>query len=251
VPRSHWLRRPTPEFTADSTLNCPNCGQTIHVGTGGESNLEAHRSSKACKATAEQNARNKLKPNKSLHTFFGPRITLNPPTVTPPTPIHAPLIQPSVTKRDKNPPLESSVITCHQNIGSADAVQALQMLHDSIECIPTDYPLADRNHRLASFAGDPQTYVDPELDDWADILSPMFKRSFGWGVDENRENAKEMLQRGEYGLDGFLKFLRYFVNYRGLAVGLFESKVEVLVKELNEKCVRNLALLSQDLQHPP
>jgi hypothetical protein len=47
-----------------------------------------------------------------------------------------------------------------------------------------------------------------------------------------------MLQWGEYGLDGFLKFLRYFVNYRGLAVGLFESKTEVLMKELNEKCVR-------------
>jgi hypothetical protein len=118
------------------------------------------------------------------------------------------------------------------------AVQALQTLYESMQRIPADTPLAGQDHRLANFAGDPQACVDPELDDWADILSPMFKRSFGWGVEENRENVMGMLQRGEYGLDGFLRFLRYFVNHRGLAVAMFESKVEMLVEELNKKCVR-------------
>src|ERR1700678_4487967 len=101
----------TPKFTADSTLSCPNCGQTIHVGTGGENNLEAHRSSKACKMTAAQNTHNKLKPNKSLYTFFRPRLALYPSTVTPPTPVHAPAIntpQLSASKMDKSPALDSS-----------------------------------------------------------------------------------------------------------------------------------------------
>ena len=52
------LRTPgEPIYMADSTLPCPDCGEEIHVGTGGSKNLETHcASSKVCKAQHEQKA---------------------------------------------------------------------------------------------------------------------------------------------------------------------------------------------------
>jgi hypothetical protein len=160
---------------------------------------------------AEQIAQIKRKPDKSLLTFFGPKLELNPSTVSAPMPVTVPAIrftQPLTSKRDEDSPPESSATatssqqsTSHTT-GIVDAednhppatVKALQTLHKAIQRIPANIPLADRKHRLANFAGDPQACVDAELDDWADILSPMFKQSFGWGVEEHRTNAKDMLE---------------------------------------------------------
>ena len=43
-----------------------------------------------------------------------------------------------------------------------------------------------------------------------------------------------MLKRGEYGLDGFIKFMMYFIVNRGLQGVMFEMKVEALIRELDD-----------------
>lgn len=43
----------------------------------------------------------------------------------------------------------------------------------------------------------------------------------------------EMLNRGEQGLDGFIQFMQFFIDERGLEGALFETKVEALCKELD------------------
>jgi hypothetical protein len=60
----------------------------------------------------------------------------------------------------------------------------------------------------------------------------MMKTAFGWGETEMAVAIPEMLNRGEHGLDGFVKFMSYFVFKRGLEGALFETKVDALIKEL-------------------
>jgi hypothetical protein len=43
-----------------------------------------------------------------------------------------------------------------------------------------------------------------------------------------------MLKHREYRLDGFIKFMMYFIVNRGLQGVMFETKVEVLVRELED-----------------
>jgi hypothetical protein len=60
----------------------------------------------------------------------------------------------------------------------------------------------------------------------------MMKGAFGWGEDAMCGAAKEMLCRGQFGLDGFIRFLRFFVMNRGLKGAMVESKVTALLEEM-------------------
>jgi hypothetical protein len=61
----------------------------------------------------------------------------------------------------------------------------------------------------------------------------MLKSAFGWGEIEMAATIPEMLNHGEWGLDGFVKFMRFFVVERGLEGALFETKAEALIKKLD------------------
>jgi hypothetical protein len=63
----------------------------------------------------------------------------------------------------------------------------------------------------------------------------MLKTAFGWGDSEMRENAKEMVNRGELGLDGFIRFFKYFVLQRGLEGALIEPKIDGLLGEIDNQ----------------
>jgi hypothetical protein len=119
------------------------------------------------------------------------------------------------------------------------AMSLLSKLREGIERIPTTNPAATTEHRLYEFGGDPSKCIQPgnwELD-WEDLLNPMMKRAFGWGDEEVNISAREMLHRGQYGLDGFIKFVDYFVTRRGLMGGLIESKTTAILKALESACV--------------
>jgi hypothetical protein len=101
--------------------------------------------------------------------------------------------------------------------------------------IPRDVPCATPEDCLNIFAIDPRTCVaEAEDDDWQTINS-MFKSSFGWGETEMAATVPRMLKRGNYGLDGFIKFLKFFVTERSLQGVMFETKVEALVRELESR----------------
>jgi hypothetical protein len=108
--------------------------------------------------------------------------------------------------------------------------------------IPDNVPLATLAHRLSVFSVDPHSWVvgleqDPEAefeDDWM-ALNSMLKTAFGWGESEMRGNVKEMLNRGEYGLDGFIHFFKYFVLRQGLEGAMIEPKVDGLLCEIDNQ----------------
>ena len=114
-------------------------------------------------------------------------------------------------------------------------VSLLQDLEAAVNRIPSDTPSTTPEHRLSIFAVDPQTCVaEPGEDDWA-ILNQMMKSAFGWGEVEMTAVIPQLLNRGNHGLDGFIRFMMFFVRERGLEGALFETKVEALLKELRNR----------------
>ena len=99
--------------------------------------------------------------------------------------------------------------------------------------MPKDTEPAPLDHPLAAFSGDPAKCILGVVeDDWEVILNPRMKQVFGWG--ENRVRC-DFAQRGEAGLDGFLKFMGYFVDHRGLLRALIETKVMILLDAIAKK----------------
>lgn len=127
------------------------------------------------------------------------------------------------------------------------AMSLLSKLREGVERIPTANPIATEDHRLREFGGDPSNYIqhEHEDEDWEELLNPMMKRAFGWGDHEMDESAKQMLHRGQNGLDGFIGFIEYFVMRRGLMGGLIEPKVMSVLKALDVACVTQSRLIMQ------
>ena len=122
-----------------------------------------------------------------------------------------------------------------QHILDKKAVKLLQDLEAAVEQIPTDVPSATSDHRLNVFAVEPHSCVaEPGEDDWF-ILNQMMKSSFGWGEKEMAAAVPELLNRGRYGLDGFIRFMAFFVQERGLQGALFETKVEAILKGIEDR----------------
>jgi hypothetical protein len=118
-------------------------------------------------------------------------------------------------------------------------VSLLQDLAAAVNRIPSGTPTATPEHRLSVFAVDPHSCVaepgeDSEDDDWA-IVNQMMNSGFGWGETEMAAVIPQLLNRGNYGLDGFIRFMTFFVRERGLQGALFETKVEALLKELENR----------------
>jgi hypothetical protein len=245
-------------------LVCPSCNETVHVGFGGEKNLETHRTSKACKRKSQNKSKGpRLRPNQDLHAFFKPRVPLNPPTVTAPPPIHADEKATDILDEISRGMVPGPSASCdHLEVGAEitetetgngmgtslpslkvgkspcpHGIELLNRLEAATMRIPADIPLATTAHRLSGFSADPRTCVaspDEDEDDWA-ILNAMLKASFGWGEAEMRDSAKTMLNRGEHGLDGFIRFFKFFVLERGLEGVMIETKVDELLHELDSR----------------
>ncbi|KAH9004151.1 hypothetical protein EDB86DRAFT_3208354 [Lactarius hatsudake] len=255
-------------FTFSSTLECPDCRKVVHVGTGGHKNLEAHRTSKACRLACRKHAntsgaqpKKPEKANQVLDSFFKPRVPLNPSTVSAPPPIcpgesytltperHMELLGPAQEPApEPAPAYESPQELASMPQGQWKAAQLpaqhaldkkgvslLRDLEAAVKQIPSDKPSATPEHRLSIFAIDPRTCVaEPGEDDWL-ILNQMMKSSFGWGEEEMAAIVPQLLDRGPHGLDGFIRFMSFFVQERGLQGALFETKVEAILKEIGDR----------------
>ena len=225
-------------------------------GSAGFKNLDTHRASKACRQARAEGTKGAVlkkppKQNQVLDAFFKPRVPLDPSTVSAPLPIcpddasiSAPecsalgqtgrskmgqqLAQPGahhITAEKQT----SSVKICQKG------VSLLQDLEGAVSGISSDTPNATPEHRLSVFAVEPRTCVaEPGEDDWL-ILNQMMKSTFGWGETEMAAAVPQLLNRGEYGLDGFICFMTFFVHERGLEGALFEIKDEALLRGLRDQ----------------
>ncbi|KAH9072200.1 hypothetical protein EDB83DRAFT_2313286 [Lactarius deliciosus] len=109
-----------------------------------------------------------------------------------------------------------------------NAVSLLWDLEEAVKQIPSDTPSMTPEHQLSTFSIDLHACVaEPGEDDWL-ILNQMMKSSFGWGEREMAAIVPHLLNQGPYGLDGFIHFLRFFVQERGLWGALFETKIDAI-----------------------
>jgi hypothetical protein len=115
------------------------------------------------------------------------------------------------------------------------AAQLLRDLEAATKRIPDEVPVATQENPLSIFAVDSHTCVaKPGEDDWP-ILNGMLKTAFGWGEAEMAAAIPDMLNQGALGLDGFIDFMRFFVDDRGLEGVLFETKIDALLIELGKR----------------
>ena len=226
------------QFDYQSTLECPDCKASVHVGTAGHKNLNAHCASKACRARAKANGNRKPpKPNQVLESFFKLRAPLNPPQVAAPAPIHAAEANKRATEIGHLVEMipAPSPAQQGQERGCRRGLQLLQNLKTAMKRIPDDVPSATPEDCLGVFAVEPSTCVaESEEEDWP-IVNTMLKSSFGWGEAEMATAVPQMLKHGEYGLDGFIKFMKYYVVERSLQGVMFETKIEALIRELESR----------------
>lgn len=269
VNQEHDLNEKSGKFHATSLLVCPDCSEAVCVGFGGEKNLAIHRTSKACQRKQKKNKAPERpnQPNHDLRAFFKPCISLNPPTVVSPPLIHTDKrsfgelsdyqeTTLEIHKRHKDARLEETREAPEmgaplqveagetRKIPCQKGIELLNKLEAATTRIPNNVPLATPAHRLSLFSADPRFCVaileqgaEIEVEsDW-DILNSMLKTAFGLGELEMRENVKEMLNRGEHGLDGLIRFFKFFVFQRGLEGAMIEPTIEGLLHEIDFRYV--------------
>ena len=111
--------------------------------------------------------------------------------------------------------------------------QLLDAFREKLEQIPLSIPEAGDDHPLAPFAVDAaRTVCGEPADDWENVLNPMIHQAFRWGEAANRS---AMIQWGRKGLDGFLKFIEFYVQKRGLKDVCIREKVEGIMRAIDDK----------------
>ena len=206
------------DIDSDGCAECPDCGQKIKLGPAGLRNLKIrHMGSDACKAAQVKRDKDRArKKDGSLLTFFNkPKPVLNPPTVKAREILHSTLEGPS------NAALISGVPSIESPL-----LQRLYFIHQNLT---RDVLEATENDVLARFSEDPASFDNPEVGSeelWEEVLNPVMKSILGWG---DELDTASMVWRGEKGMLGVYRFVKYFTVKRGVDESLFEGKLSKLL----------------------
>ena len=107
-----------------------------------------------------------------------------------------------------------------------------------VKSLPESVPIGSRNDKLAAFNIEPALLDNPETDAgdlWEVVINGFLKEHLGWG---EQVNMGELIRRGEQGMDGVLRFAKYFIEKRGVSVDLFEGKLSHLLGSAESLCVK-------------
>ncbi|KAJ7198077.1 hypothetical protein GGX14DRAFT_374467, partial [Mycena pura] len=216
---------------------CPQCGELRSYGTAGILNLvKTHLDTQKCQAAARKRDK-QPRANTSLKNFFFkkavPRFLSS--TVKAPSPIRGDGPSSGLHASSMETMPQSPVPVATRPLASR-TIQLLDQLRKKIELIPSTVPLATSLNPLSDFSGDPKGFVSdttPPSELW-EHLSNTFHRVFGYG--NGHGHRVSMVERGPLGLDGFLRFLDYFVRERGLEGGPVEVKIEQMIEAVQSVC---------------
>ncbi len=111
-------------------------------------------------------------------------------------------------------------------------LSALRRLQSLILLLPDNVPMAGPDDLLAVFSGNPESiHDDPSVatqDLWEEILNQKMHIFFG----KTDTNLESLIQWGQYGIEGFVNFVTYFVEKRGVNPVLFDSQVQGFTKAI-------------------
>ncbi|RDB27516.1 hypothetical protein Hypma_003767 [Hypsizygus marmoreus] len=209
---------------------CPDCDTNVNCGKVGISNLEKrHRGKKVClDQIARRDKSARTKKNTSILSFLQPKPARVPSTVTAPSLIGgsgssstwAPLIRSAETLPDR------------PRRATSERAPVIQKLRNLVLRLPTSVLVAVSDDALAIFSGNPEQTVDPQMDGdeiWEGMMNSTLKRALGWGRELDLTGV---VRRGALGMDGFVKFLDYFMTERGVSAERVEGKLEYLFETL-------------------
>jgi hypothetical protein len=111
----------------------------------------------------------------------------------------------------------------------------INKLRNLVNNLPKSVPEALVSDTLAVFGRNPKEFDNPTLDAnelWETTLNNVLKLTLGWGMEED---MSEIVRHGQWGLDGLVKFVTYFVENRGVSQALFEGKLLNLMTALEER----------------
>ncbi|KAK7016651.1 hypothetical protein R3P38DRAFT_2785832 [Favolaschia claudopus] len=177
-----------------------------------------------------------------LANFFTKKAPPVPSTVRAPPPVgpsHLLLSNPNQKSGPINIPTSSSLARPTPSaLARSDISDSAQRLTDLItqlregaRHLPPS-PEADASNPLSIFSAEPASYVPANADprDLWELLSSTFHKAFDYGG--SAESRERMIQPGLLEIEGFCRFLEYFVG-RGVEGGVVELKAEQLLSALN------------------
>ncbi|KAJ6623827.1 hypothetical protein B0H10DRAFT_2213199 [Mycena sp. CBHHK59/15] len=211
---------------------CPKCGAMLKYGTAGIINLvKRHLDSPKCLAAVAKKDK-QPRQNGSLKNFFKKATPLARifSTVRAPSPIRGEVPAAEFHSELASTSAQPSVHGPISLAAPSRAARLLDQLRTSVQLLPSTVPTADINNPLAVFSGIPSQYVSehaPAIALWEE-LAPLFHKAFGYG--EGHDSRVRLIERGNFGLDGALRFLDYFVRERFLEGGQVELKIEQLIE---------------------
>ncbi|KAJ7256659.1 hypothetical protein C8J57DRAFT_1437007 [Mycena rebaudengoi] len=221
APDGFYILPPDVVLSEDNHAICLLCHDRIHCGPAGLGNLrKRHMNSKLCKETRTKKDKRKFKPT-TLLGFLRPKPTPVSSTVSAPPPIFIATSSPVSPPEPTVPPRSSE--------SQSDPSSLLAQLEAAIKTLPATVCEAKESDALAEFSQDPALYLDvgiPPLEVFEN-LNPLFHRVLGWQMPVEKTAA--ILRRGRMGLDGFLKFLTYFVRERGVREEDFGAKIQQIL----------------------
>ncbi|KAJ6453311.1 hypothetical protein C8R45DRAFT_945151 [Mycena sanguinolenta] len=193
------------KYDASSELQCPDCSQMVHVGTGGPGNLANH---KACAPLVSSTSNHSENENEAS--------------------------LPSSPLRDTSSNIDNSTLEALDTLDAEISIQDY-MVDDSASAIPPEQtckairylriklkqiPPHITGTSLAIFAGNPADFFGPSEPEERDMilhhqLEHIFApNSSGYDLDSVRQH----LYRGSHGLDAFCDFFEYFVCKREYSI---------------------------------
>jgi hypothetical protein len=232
-----------PEIDNDGFATCPDCGMRVNCGTVGISNLmKRHRGTKKClELKARRDKKGKDMVQGSLLAFMKPKPTLVRPMVAGASSIQSNTIPATANTpsqwdfEDMDDYGQAHLMSLESGFGPINGgSQFIKKLEALVKQIPETISEGSENDRLAPFSDNPrnQDVSDLEGDElWEANLNRFLKEVLGCG---NEDRMDEVIRRGKNGMDGVVKFARYFIEERGVSEGLFEGKFTALLNALEK-----------------
>jgi len=145
------------------------------------------------------------------------------------------------------PPQQRETVSLQSQPVSEPISNFIDTLRNLVEALPDSVPKASEFDKLAVFGRPPKEFDVPMSDAdelWEMTLNHVLKLTLGWGTEGN---MNEIIWCGKWGLDGLVEFATYFVVERGVSEGLFEGKLENLVRSVEEKVSQRVKCHQMDV----
>jgi len=171
--------------------------------------------------------------NGTILSFLKPKAAAVPSTLSSPALIHS-----SQQLAPESPSLTTALqepVTLKPHLVSRPINDFINKLRNLVNNLPETVPEALESDMLAVFGRNPKEFDHPTLDAdelWETTLNNVLKSTLGWGMEGD---MSEIVRRGQWGLDGLVKFVTYFVENRGVSQALFEGKLLNLMTALEER----------------